>query len=191
MNKSINLLVSRFGLTHKLFFATYKSSVFIQYNFICVSLTKLRFSSEIVTIMCSRLVIIHYKMQFVIFACMFLFTSFRTHIYLCCAIKYSLKVELFPLNFSPKISFELNICNTNLLTKCICSKIPKKMKIKIFLNLCKHFFPNSRKGNSMHLKFHDFTPHYGSPKWITISTWIYQINNVTTRVEINDYWTNH
>jgi len=141
LNSSINLLVSRVGLTHKLFFATYKSSVFIQrYNFMCVSLTKLHFSSEIVTIMCSRLVIIHYKMQLVIFACMFLFTSFGTHIYLCCAIKYSLKLGFFPLHFSPKISFELNIFSTNLLTKCICSKIPKKMKIKIFLNLCKQCF---------------------------------------------------
>jgi hypothetical protein len=56
LNKSINLLVSRFGVTHKLFFATYKSSVFIwRYNFICVSLTKFHFSCQIVTIMCFRL----------------------------------------------------------------------------------------------------------------------------------------
>jgi len=94
----------------------------------------------IVTSMCFRLVIIHYKMQLVIFACMFHFTSFGTHIYLCCVIKYSLKVGFFPLSFSLKISFELNICSTTLLTKCICSKIPKKMKIKTFLNLCKQFF---------------------------------------------------
>jgi hypothetical protein len=141
LNKSINLLISRFGVAHKLFFATYKSSVFIwRYNFICVSLTKFHFSSQIVTIMCFRLVIIHYKMQLVIFVCMFLFTSFGTHIYLCCVVKYSLKVGFFQLSFSPKISFELNICSTNLLTKHICSKIPKKMKIKIFLNLCKQFF---------------------------------------------------
>jgi hypothetical protein len=141
LNKLINLLVSRFGVAHKLFFATYKSSVFIwRYNFICVSLTKFHFSSQIVTSMCFRLVIIHYKMQIVIFACRFLLTSFGTHIYLCRVIKYSLKVGFFPLGFSPKISFELNICSTNLLTKHICSKIPKKMKIKIFLNLCKQFF---------------------------------------------------
>lgn len=169
LNKSINLLVPRFGVAHKLFFATYKSSVFIwRYNFRCVSLTKFHLVVKLSQLCALDLWLYTIKCNLVIFACMFLFTSFGTHIYLCCAIKYSLKVGFFPLNCSPKISFELNICNTNLLTKSICSKIPKKMKIKIFLNLCKPFFPNSWKGNSMHLKFHDFTPHTVSPKWITI-----------------------
>jgi hypothetical protein len=136
-------------------------------------------------------------MQLVIFASMFLFTSFGTHIYLCCAIKYSLKVGFFQLSFSPKISIELIDIEISYVAQTYrqnvyVQKFQKKSENKNLLEpLQTIFFQNLGKGIQCILSF--MIPHHamvlrnGSQfrlEYIKSTMYLQEL-------KLKVYWTNH